>query len=81
MGFATFEDLLTNGRLQAAGAVSRRQFSGTGNHTNAMTARYSDIGVATDEPWRGTGLRLLGRYSIVARRIRGAGADSGVERR
>ena len=69
MGFATFEDLLTNGA--AAGAVVEGSLVALA-HTNAMTARYSDIGVATDEPWRGMGF-ASSAASIVARRIRERG--------
>ena len=69
MGFATFEDLLTNGA--AAGAVVEGSLMALA-HTNAMTARYGDIGVATDEPWRGKGF-ASSAASIVARRIQERG--------
>ena len=69
MGFATFEDLLTDGA--AAGAVVGGGLVALA-HTNAMTARYGDIGVATDEPWRGKGF-ASSAASIVARRIQEQG--------
>ena len=69
MGFATFEDLLTDGA--AAGAVVGGNLVALA-HTNAMTDRYGDIGVATDEPWRGMGF-ASSAASIVARRIQERG--------
>ena len=69
MGFATFEDLLTNGA--AAGAVIEGSLVALA-HTNAMTALYGDIGVATDEPWRGMGF-ASSAASIVARLIQERG--------
>ena len=69
MGFATFEDLLTDGA--AAGAVVEGRLVALA-HTNAMTARYGDIGVVTDEPWRGKGF-ASSAASIVARRIQERG--------
>ena len=68
-GFATFEDLLTDG--VAAGAVVEGSLVALA-HTNAMTARYGDIGVATDELWRGKGF-ASSAASIVARRIQERG--------
>ena len=69
MGFTTFEDLLTCGA--AAGAVVEGRLVALA-HTNAMTARYGDIGVATDEPWRGRGFASAAAC-IVARSIRERG--------
>ena len=69
MGFATFEDLLTDG--VAAGAVVEGSLVALA-HTNAMTTRYGDIGVATDELWRGKGF-ASSAASIVARRIQERG--------
>ena len=69
MGFATSEDLLTDGA--AAGAVVGGSLVALA-HTNAMTARYGDIGVVTDEPWRGMGF-ASSAASIVARRIQERG--------
>ena len=69
MGFSTFEDLLTDGA--AAGAVVEGILVALA-HTNAMTARYGDIGVVTDEPWRGIGF-ASSAASIVARRIQERG--------
>ena len=69
MGFATFEDLLTDGA--AAGAVVEGSLVALA-HTNAMTTRYGDIGVATDELWRGKGF-ASSAASIVARRIQERG--------
>ena len=41
-------------------------------HTNAMTALFGDIGVATDEPWRGMGF-ASSAASIVAHLIQERG--------
>ncbi len=68
-GFATFEDLLTDGL--AAGAVVKGRLVGLA-HTNALTARYADIGVATDKAWRRRGFASAAA-SIVARRIQEMG--------
>ena len=64
MGFATYEDLLTDGAV--AGAVVEDRLVALA-HTNAITARYGDIGVATDEAWRGRGFASAAAC-IVARR-------------
>ena len=64
VGFATVEDLLTDGAV--AGAVVEDRLVALA-HTNAMTARYGDIGVATDEAWRGRGFASASAC-IVARR-------------
>ena len=69
MGFATFENLLTDG--VAAGAVVRGRLVALA-HTNAVTASYGDIGVVTDEAWRGMGFASAAA-SIVARRIQEQG--------
>ena len=69
MGFATFEDLLSDGA--AAGAVVEGRLVALA-HTNAVTALYGDIGVVTDEPWRGMGF-ASSVASIVARRIQERG--------
>jgi len=41
-------------------------------HTNAVTAKYGDIGVYTDDAWRGMGFATASA-SIVARRIQDSG--------
>ena len=69
MGFATLEDLLANGL--AAGAVVRSRLVALA-HTNAVTASYGDIGVVTDEAWRGMGFASAAA-SIVAHRIQERG--------
>ena len=69
MGFATLEDLLTDG--VAAGAVVRGRLVSLA-HSNAMTASYGDISVATDEAWRGMGFASAAA-SIVALRIQDRG--------
>ena len=69
MGFATYEDLLTDGAV--AGAVVEDRLVALA-HTNAMTARYGDIGVATDEAWRGRGFASASTC-LVARRIQERG--------
>ena len=68
-GFATFDDLLTDGF--AAGAVVEGRLVGLA-HTNALTARYADIGIATDRAWRRRGYASAAA-SIVARRIQEMG--------
>ena len=68
-GFATFDDLLTDGF--AAGAVVEGRLVGLA-HTNALTARYADIGIATDRAWRRRGYASAAA-SIVARRIQERG--------
>ena len=69
VGFATVEDLLTDGA--AAGVVVEGKLVALA-HTNAMTARYGDIGVATDEAWRGRGFASASTC-LVARRIQERG--------
>ena len=69
MGFATYEELLTHGAV--AGAVVEDRLVALA-HTNAMTARYGDIGVATDEAWRGRGFASASTC-LVARRIQERG--------
>ena len=69
VGFATVEDLLTDGAV--AGAVVEDRLVALA-HTNAMTARYGDIGVATDEVWRGRGFASASTC-LVARRIQERG--------
>ena len=68
-GFATFEDLLTDG--MAAGAVVDGSLVGLA-HTNALTARYADIGVATRREFRRLGFASVAA-SIVALRIQERG--------
>ena len=68
-GFATFDDLLTDGF--AAGAVVEGRLVGLA-HTNALTARYADIGIATDRARRRRGYASAAA-SIVARRIQERG--------
>ena len=65
LGFNTFEDLLTDG--VAAGAVVNGKLVSLA-HTNAVTAGYGDIGVATDDEWRGMGLATASAC-IVARHL------------
>lgn len=69
LGFNTYEDLLTDG--VAAGAVVDGKLVALA-HTNAMTASYGDIGVYTDDAWRGMGFATASA-SIVARRIQDLG--------
>ncbi len=69
MGFATLNDLLTSGLT--AGAVVEGWLVAVA-YTNAVTARYGDIGVATDEEWRGRGFASASA-SIVARRLQERG--------
>ncbi len=69
MGFATLEGLLTDGA--AAGAVVEGRLVALA-HTNAMTAKHGDIGVETDEAWRGRGFASASAC-LVARRIREMG--------
>ena len=64
-GFATLEDLLTEG--VAAGAVVEGRLVALA-HTNAITTRYGDISVSTQEAWRGLGFASASA-SIVARRV------------
>lgn len=68
-GFATFEDLLTEG--YAAGPVVEGRLVGLA-HTNAVTARYADIGVATRKEFRRRGFASAAA-SIVATRIQERG--------
>ena len=69
LGFKTFEDLLKNGF--AAGAVVDSRLVALA-HTNAVTARFGDIGVVTDATWRGKGFASASAC-IVARRIQELG--------
>ena len=69
LGFKTFEDLLANGL--AAGAVVDGRLVALA-HTNAVTAQYGDIGVYTDEAWRGMGFASASA-SIVTRCIQDLG--------
>lgn len=69
LGFKTYEDLLTNGL--AVGAVVDGGLASLA-HTNAVTAKYGDIGVYTDDAWRGNGFATASA-SIVARGIRESG--------
>lgn len=68
-GFLTFEDLLTDGF--AAGPVVDGKLVGLA-HTNALTARYADIGVATRKEFRRRGFASVAA-SIVATRIQERG--------
>ena len=68
-GFATFEDLLTDGL--AAGAIVDDRLVGLA-HTNAVTARYADIGVATRKEFRRRGFASAAA-SFVARRLQERG--------
>ena len=68
-GFASFEDLLTDGL--AAGAVVEGRLVGLA-HTNALTARYADIGVTTQKGFRRRGFATAAA-SGVARRIQEMG--------
>ena len=68
-GFASFEDLLTDGL--AAGAVVENRLVALA-HTNAVTARHADIGVETSELWRCRGFASASA-SIVALGIQRAG--------
>ena len=54
-----------------AGPVVDGRIVGTAQ-TAAITARYADIGVSTDEPWRGRGFATAAA-SIVARRVQEKG--------
>ncbi len=54
-----------------AGAVVDGQIVATAQ-TAALTDRYADIGVSTDEPWRGRGFATAAA-SIVARRMQAMG--------
>ena len=69
MGFSTFEDLLTEGMV--AGTVVENKLVAVA-HTNAVTTGYGDIGVFTDEGWRGRGFATAAAR-IVAHRIREIG--------
>ena len=69
LGFTTYEDLLTDG--VAAGAAVDGKLVALA-HTNALTANYGDIGVYTDDVWRGKGFATASA-SIVARRIQDLG--------
>ena len=69
MGFATLNDLLASGL--AAGAVVEGRLVAVA-YTNALTAGYGDMGVATDEAWRGRGFASAAA-SIVARRLQEQG--------
>ncbi len=53
--------------LLEAGAVADGRIVGTAQ-TAAITARYTDIGVSTDERWRGRGIATAAA-AIVARRV------------
>ncbi len=68
-GFASFEDLLTDGF--AAGPVVDGKLVGLA-HTNAVTARYADIGVATRVEFRRRGFASAAA-SLVAMRVQGKG--------
>ena len=69
VGFATVEDLLTDGA--AAGAVVEGKLVALA-HTNAVTAKYDNIAVATDEVWRERGFASASAC-LVARRIQERG--------
>ena len=69
LGFKTFADLLSNG--VAAGAVVDGRLVALA-HTNAVTTNYGDIGVYTDEKWRGKGFATASA-SIVAGLIQDLG--------
>ena len=69
LGFKTFEDLLKNGFV--AGAVVDGRLVALA-HTNAVTGNYGDIGVNTEDAWRGKGFASASA-SIVARRIQDLG--------
>lgn len=69
LGFKTFKDLLASG--VAAGAVVDGRLVALA-HTNAVTANYGDIGVYTDDAWRGMGFATASA-SIAARRIQELG--------
>ena len=69
LGFTTFDDLLANG-LAAGAVVGGRLVSLA--HTNALTANYGDIGVYTDDAWRGMGFATASA-SIVARGVQELG--------
>lgn len=63
--FGSLPRLLLEGVV--AGAVVDGQVVGTA-HTSAVTDRYADIGVETQEAWRGRGFATAAA-SIVARRV------------
>ena len=69
LGFKTFEDLLANG--VAAGAVVDGRLVSLAQ-TNAVTPNYGDIGVYTDESWRGRGFATAAA-SMVASRVQALG--------
>ncbi len=69
LGFKTYEDLLVNGL--AVGAVVEGRLVSLA-HTNAVTASYGDIGVYTDDAWRGMGFATASA-SIVARGVQELG--------
>lgn len=69
LGFATFDELLTEGA--AAGAIVHGKLRALA-HTNAVTERYGDIGVNTDKAWRGRGFATA-CASIVAKEIQRLG--------
>ena len=69
MGFEACKDLLANG--VAAGAIVDGRVVALA-YTNAMTAGYGDVGVVTDEAWRGRGFASAAG-SIVARGIQERG--------
>ena len=69
LGFATFDELLTEGA--AAGAIVHGKLRALA-HTNALTERYGDIGINTEKTWRGRGFATA-CASIVAKEIQRLG--------
>ena len=69
LGFKTYEDLLVNGL--AAGALMDGRLVALA-HTNAMTENFGDIGVYTDDAWRGMGFASAAA-SIVVRGVQELG--------
>ena len=69
LGFKTIEDLLSNGL--ATGAVANGRLVALA-HTNAVTANYGDIGVYSEDAWRGMGFATASA-SIVAGHIQDLG--------
>ncbi len=69
LGFATFDEALTD--EAAAGAIVHGKLRALA-HTNALTERYGDIGVTTEEAWRGRGFATA-CASIVAKEIQRIG--------